>query len=170
MSETTNEKIERQKREMDPNDPLPEGSFFERQAAKERKAYPYPCLVLLLYLLMGFCLDLWHPGWMIFLTIPLYYIPKTANGLNWYACSPIVITIIYLLMGFLLDMWHPGWIIFLTIPLFYLPKGERNFSRLMCNPAMVTIIYLLMGFYLNLWHPGWLIFLAIPLFQAATRK
>ena len=31
MSETTNEKIERQKREMDPNDPLPEGSFFERQ-------------------------------------------------------------------------------------------------------------------------------------------
>ena len=72
MSETTNEKIERQKREMDPNDPLPEGSFFERQAAKERKAYPYPCLVLLLYLLMGFCLDLWHPGWMIFLAIPLF--------------------------------------------------------------------------------------------------
>ena len=118
MSETTNEKIERQKREMDPNDPLPEGSFFERQAAKERKAYPYPLLVLLLYLLMGFCLDLWHPGWIIFLTIPLFYLPKGERNFSRLMCNPVMVTIIYLLMGFYLNLWHPGWLIFLTIPLF----------------------------------------------------
>lgn len=118
MSETTNEKIERQKREMDPNDPLPEGSFFERQAAKERKAYPYPCLVLLLYLLMGFCLDLWHPGWIIFLTIPLFYLPKGERNFSRLMCNPAMVTIIYLLMGFYLNLWHPGWLIFLAIPLF----------------------------------------------------
>lgn len=118
MSETTNEKIERQKREMDPNDPLPEGSFFERQAAKERKAYPYPCLVLLLYLLMGFCLHLWHPGWIIFLTIPLFYLPKGERNFSRLMCNPAMVTIIYLLMGFYLNLWHPGWLIFLTIPLF----------------------------------------------------
>lgn len=118
MSETTNEKIERQKREMDPNDPLPEGSFFERQAAKERKAYPYPCLVLLLYLLMGFCLNLWHPGWIIFLTIPLFYLPKGERNFSRLMCNPAMVTIIYLLMGFYLNLWHPGWLIFLAIPLF----------------------------------------------------
>lgn len=118
MSETTNEKIERQKREMNPNDPLPEGSFFERQAVKERKAYPYPCLVLLLYLLMGFCLDLWHPGWIIFLTIPLFYLPKGERNFSRLMCNPVMVTIIYLLMGFYLNLWHPGWLIFLTIPLF----------------------------------------------------
>ena len=57
---------------IDPDNPLPMGSFFEKQAEKERMAFPYPCLVVLLYLLMGFSLKLWHPGWIIFLTIPIY--------------------------------------------------------------------------------------------------
>ena len=26
-----------------------------------------------LYLITGFLLDNWHPGWMLYLTIPLYY-------------------------------------------------------------------------------------------------
>ena len=118
MSENMKDKIERQTKEMDPNNPLPEGSFFERQAEKDRKAYPYPCLVVLLYLLMGFVLNLWHPGWMIFLTIPLYYLPKSERSFSRLMCNPVMVTIIYLLMGFCLHLWHPGWLIFLAIPLF----------------------------------------------------
>ena len=33
----------------------------------------YALIVTMVYLLAGFLLDNWHPGWMLFLTIPLYY-------------------------------------------------------------------------------------------------
>ncbi len=35
--------------------------------------FPFPSIVIVLYLCMGFFLNLWHPGWLIFLLIPLYY-------------------------------------------------------------------------------------------------
>ena len=33
----------------------------------------YPILCTMFYLFLGFCFGQWHPGWMIFLTVPLYY-------------------------------------------------------------------------------------------------
>lgn len=35
--------------------------------------FPYPVFVVILYLLLGFLGGYWHPGWIVFLTIPLYY-------------------------------------------------------------------------------------------------
>lgn len=103
---------------IDPDNPLPMGSFFEKQAEKERMAFPYPCLVVLLYLLMGFSLKLWHPGWIIFLTIPIYYLPKKERSFMKLMANPVMVTIIYLILGCCLNLWHPGWLIFLAIPLF----------------------------------------------------
>ena len=42
-----------------PNDPL--------------RSFPYPVLCAAIYLLVGFCFGWWHPGWVIFFTIPFYY-------------------------------------------------------------------------------------------------
>ena len=33
----------------------------------------YPVVITVVYLITGFLLDNWHPGWMVYLTIPLYY-------------------------------------------------------------------------------------------------
>ena len=33
----------------------------------------YALIVTMVYMLTGFLLDNWHPGWLLFLTIPLYY-------------------------------------------------------------------------------------------------
>lgn len=35
--------------------------------------FPYPLFCALLYLVLGFLFGLWHPGWIIFLTIPFFY-------------------------------------------------------------------------------------------------
>lgn len=35
--------------------------------------FPYPVLCVIIFLLSGFFTGLWHPAWLIFLTIPLYY-------------------------------------------------------------------------------------------------
>jgi len=48
----------------------------QRQAKRTRKmllSFPYPVFVVIAYLVIGFLFQWWHPGWMLFLTIPLYY-------------------------------------------------------------------------------------------------
>lgn len=37
----------------------------------------YPVLTVMIYLLGGFLFKLWHPLWIIFLTIPIFYIVAT---------------------------------------------------------------------------------------------
>lgn len=36
-------------------------------------SFPYPILCVIVFLLAGFFWGIWHPAWIVFLTIPLYY-------------------------------------------------------------------------------------------------
>ena len=51
----------------------------ENRPANEHKTtstwmkFPYPVLVTIIYLIIGFIFNKWHPGWVVFLTIPIYY-------------------------------------------------------------------------------------------------
>lgn len=117
------------------NDPLPNGSYYEHaaraaekaaeeaaaQEAYEREArrnrYPYPLIVAFAYLVLGFCFHLWHPGWIIFLTIPLFYLPERERKPILLLGNPVMVTIIYLLLGTQCGWWHPGWLVFFLIPL-----------------------------------------------------
>lgn len=46
----------------------------ERQRRKRAfLRFPYPVFVTLCYLWAGFGFHAWHPGWLMFLTIPIYY-------------------------------------------------------------------------------------------------
>ena len=73
-----------------------------------------PLICLIIFLLLGFVFGLWHPGWCVFLLIPLTPIilgVKKIRNLYSFIC-----VVIYVLMGIIWNLWHPGWIIFLTIP------------------------------------------------------
>ena len=37
------------------------------------RRFPFPVLIVVAYLCLGFGFHLWHPGWLVFLLIPLYY-------------------------------------------------------------------------------------------------
>ena len=99
----------------------PEGSYYEAKRREEqerrrrRSDASYPLIVTVLYLVLGFVFNLWHPGWLIFMTIPLHYLHF--SSLRARLMHPISITLIYLILGFFFDLWHPGWLIFLLIPI-----------------------------------------------------
>ena len=103
------------------NNPLgPEGSYFEAKKQKQQDqqhrqmAEIFPIFITGLYLVLGFFFHLWHPGWLLFFTIPLFYMrPKTTMQK---LCNPVMISLIYLVLGFFFHLWHPGWLIFLAIP------------------------------------------------------
>jgi len=89
-------------------------------------AFPYPILVVGLYLCIGFMFDIWHPTWLLILTIPVYYMmvtftqAKTFSGKAYVFPYPIIIVILYLALGFDYDIWHPAWLLFFTIPIYYM--------------------------------------------------
>ncbi len=92
------------------------------RAGNAMKSFPFPVLAVIVYLILGFGYGLWNPGWLVFLTIPIYYsfvdaIRGKKDALR--SLYPIILAIIYFILGFLYGVWHPLWIIFITIPLYY---------------------------------------------------
>ena len=135
-------------------------------------AFPYPVLVVMAYLFIGFLFDVWHPTWLIFLTVPVYYeMIAMSKSHNWYVFPyPVLIAAAYLTMGFLFDVWHPTWLIFLTIPVYYemiamsKAKSFRAKANIFPYPILCAIFYLSIGFDYGWWHPAWLLFLTIPIY------
>lgn len=90
--------------------------------------FPYPVLVCIVYLLLGFLCDWWHPGWILFLTVPLYYsiadIVVNKRSPKHFA-YPVLTVVLFLALGFM-GWWHVSWLVFLTVPLYYALFPDRN--------------------------------------------
>ena len=56
-------------------DAAEEAAVRQRRSRLRRSLnrFPYPVAITLIYLSLGFAFGWWHPGWMLYLTIPLYY-------------------------------------------------------------------------------------------------
>lgn len=82
---------------------------------------PFTALICGLYLVLGFLFSAWHPAWLLFLLIPIWYSFISAvkkKNANLFA-YPVFVTFVYLCAGFFFNLWHPGWILYLTIPVYY---------------------------------------------------
>ena len=75
----------------------------------------FPVWITVLYLVLGFVFGLWHPGWLVFLTVPIHYMHFDSQWER--LTNPVTVTLIYLVLGFFFGLWHPGWLVFLAIPL-----------------------------------------------------
>jgi hypothetical protein len=106
----------------------PEGSYFEaREREKCRQNERnwdgvYPIVITFAYLVLGFVFHLWHPGWLLFLTIPVYYMKPKNNAERW--LNPVSITLIFLALGIFFGLWHPAWMLFLLIPVVEILKKK----------------------------------------------
>jgi transcriptional regulator with XRE-family HTH domain len=97
-------------------------SKADKKPSNPAYAFPYPVIVTIAFFLAGFMLNLWHPAWMLFLTIPLYYttIASIEKKNPAIFCYPVLTVIIFLLLGFMFSStWRWAWLIFLTIPMYY---------------------------------------------------
>ena len=130
------------------------------------KTFPYPVLVALIYTLMGALANMWHPGWILFLTIPIYYTALHKNEFNINRIEfPLLITPIYLMLGFIWDLWHPGWVLFLTTPLYYSMRKYFNIAGIDIPVAGGLIVMLALMW--RLFGMDRLIWLALLIMGAA---
>lgn len=49
-------------------------SLYSAIQTKNPSAFCYPVLVVFLYLAIGFMFHVWHPTWILFITIPVFYV------------------------------------------------------------------------------------------------
>ncbi len=93
--------------------------------AKSLLIFPFPLIVTVIYIAVSMIFDIWHPFWIIFLTIPMYYrfaIACKGNSKKVFALLlpvPELIVTIYLMLGISLHAWGVGAILFLLIPIYY---------------------------------------------------
>ncbi|MEZ3453868.1 MAG: helix-turn-helix domain-containing protein [Oscillospiraceae bacterium] len=103
-----------------------------------------------------------HPGWTVFLLIPLYYTGKEAlrkrNPMIF--CYPVLCAFVYFTIGGFLDhLWRGAaeawyslmWLLFLTIPLYYTiyPAIKKRNPLIFCYPVLCVIVYIGMGILLD---------------------
>ncbi len=96
-----------------------------QQTADKLLKFPFPLVIVIVYLIFGFVFDWWHPSWLVFLLIPIYYHGAGALEVRKKKARllampiPEVIVLLYLMFGLLGGIWSPTWILFLLIPLYY---------------------------------------------------
>lgn len=107
--------------DVDENGVFVSGKRYDKEWFEHHRHFPFDIVIVVAYIILGAAFNAWHPGWLLFLLIPLWHSfldavrKEDANAFAY----PVLATLMFLCAGFFLKMWHPGWAIFLTIPLYY---------------------------------------------------
>ena len=87
--------------------------------------FPFPIVTVAVYILLGFTTHLWHPMWLLFLTIPAYYHfaigarAKTKKGFLLGLPVFEAALILFLVFGLFINGWKWAWILFIIALCYY---------------------------------------------------
>jgi len=76
-------------------------------------------MVSIVYLIIGFAWNLWHPGWMLFLTIPLYYTigSRFISGTMNTVLIGVGVVAVFWLLGMTFGRWNTVWFVMIGVAL-----------------------------------------------------
>ena len=84
---------------------------------------PYAIICVIAYLIFGYyeICGGWGAGWIVFVTIPIYYSIIEAIYSRRFSkfAYPVFTAFVFLFLGLFFGLWHPAWIVFITIPIYY---------------------------------------------------
>lgn len=95
------------------------------ELARKLVKFPFFLVVTILYVVLCFVTKLWHPLWIMFLALPIYYqfalACKGGNKKVFMLLLPIpeIIVTVFLILGFAFGIWKYAWILFLLLPIYY---------------------------------------------------
>lgn len=98
-----------------------------------------PFLSTALFFLFGVLANAWHPGWLVFLLIPMTALLRKRK-IDYRPLSVFVILIVFILGGTYFDAWNPLWALFLI--LFVLSPNEK--STLVTINKLYTLVAIML--------------------------
>jgi CDP-diglyceride synthetase len=124
------------------------------------------------FFILGFGFDKWHPGWMVFLAVPVAAIvidaikKKDISG-SIIGLIAVASAVIFFILGVMFDMWAICWLVFLAIPLsaiiIDISRKKDPYGAVGVVAMLAVAAFILMGTYLDNWRIAWLVFLLIPI-------
>lgn len=176
----------------------------EGKPKKQKKKYPaslldklYPIIVVGFFLFTVFYKPYYtYLTWMVFFTIPIYYI-ISYNGKKFrYGDSTaiealkgmldgsmaILLTFLYFVVGFLFGQWDKAVPLFLLIPIYYVLsynfsqwyKNKKSFGMAVkgffdgCVPIIAVFFYLLVGLLFREWVGTLFLLLLVPVYYIVS--
>ena len=130
-----------------------------------------PFISFILYLILSFGFDLWHPGWLVFIAVPLvilvFDVFEDDIVLGFLALIPFLIIGSYLFVGFYFGLWHPTWLVFMLLPVIGVfsryKKRSIKFMLYTLSPFVTLSAYIILGSIFHLWSSLWVVFLLVPM-------
>ena len=97
------------------------GEKYDKDYFAHHAHFPVALIVAIVYVVIGCIWGAWHPGWLLFFVIPIWYslVEAIEKKNAHHFAYPVLATLIFLCLGIFGFLWHPGWVIFLTVPLYY---------------------------------------------------
>lgn len=108
---------------IDKNGVFVNGEKYDKEwfAHHHHHRFPIALSICIIYMIIGCVFHVWHPGWLLFLLIPIWH--SLIEAIEKADCRkfayPVFATLLFLCIGIFWGFWHPGWVVFLTIPLYY---------------------------------------------------
>lgn len=113
-----------------------------------------PFVSLITFMGIGLSTGVWHPTWLVFLSIPVVAIILTTRMKEMLiALMPFVSVVVFMLLGIYQDLWNPGWLVFLSIPMVALMSDYKNWKSLVAfaSFAIAIAFYLYYGYTYGDW-------------------
>jgi len=130
-----------------------------------------PFVSIVSYLVLGFGFDFWHPGWLVFILIPILVMlfsvfhDDIISGIL--ALIPFFIIFTYFFIGFYFHIWHPTWLVFILLPVIGIFSHHRRknikFLLFSLSPFITITLYIILGIYGHMWNRAWVLFLLVPM-------
>lgn len=87
--------------------------------------FPFALVVAAVYVVLNLLVSKWHPSWLMFFALPIYYhfagacFAKTQKGFLLSQPVPELAAAVYLVLGFWQGLWAAGAAVFIAIPIYY---------------------------------------------------
>lgn len=131
-----------------------------------------PFIATILFFILGFQLNFWHPGWLVFLIIPVAGILESSRRMALaellVALSPFVSAAVFFTIGFMYNVYHPTWLVFFLIPLLGVFNGNKKDKLVgIVIFGLVPLLYLYLEI-INYSEYNWVVFLVVVIYGLVT--
>lgn len=129
------------------------------------------------YILIGLYAEAWHPGWLVFLSIPVVAIISSTrffnNRIPIIAIMPFIALILFFIGGEYFIGYQWSWMFFFLIPIVAILTGSRRHKRkgnlVAIMPFIAVICFFLAGELLEGYQWSWMFFFLIPMTAIMTK-
>ena len=106
-----------------------------------------PFFTTIIFFVLGFGFELWHPGWMVYLLVPMIGVfsgRRKSPLKHILELLPFFTLIVFLGIGLTTNVWSPTWAIFLLIPAFRILDTNHLNKRLwFILFLLISVVYVM---------------------------